>query len=205
MRSGIIRTGGSVAVVAALLLGVAGGADAQNSSDWIRSTTEGFHLAGYLNGSAIEYRGDGEIESGPGFGLGLGYGVSRLVTLYVDVAAADVQLASGTGSYVLAHADVGAQFTFGGPQRSVLGYLTTGFNGRATNTSVNGSSLVMHGGGLSLGGGLLVFLSRTAALDFGLRWSAGSFSEAKYRGTSESIDVGASSARLNVGLSWWGG
>ena len=189
---------GAAAVAAALVLAAPATAEAQ-------STTEGFHFGANLHGAAIHYESDGEPESGPGLGLELGYGVSRMVTLYLEVSGANVETYDGRDSYSLGHADLGVRLNLGGPERSVLGYFVGALNGRAANIRIAGDPFEITGAGLTLGGGLLVFLNRSAALDFGLRWTGGSFSDAEYRGRTESIDLSANSARLNIGFAWWAG
>ena len=52
---------------------------------------------------------------------------------------------------------------------------------------------------------MAIFLRRSTALDLGLRWTAGSFTEAEYQGIRETIDMGATSARFDVGVNWWAG
>lgn len=47
-----------------------------------------------------------------------------------------------------------------------------------------------------------MFLCRSVALDLGVLWTLGSFTEAEYRGT---VDVSATSARVDLGVSWWAG
>lgn len=189
---------GAAAIAAALVLASSATAEAQ-------STTQGFHFGANLHGAAIQYENDGETEAGPGLGLALGYGVSRMVTLYLEGSGANVETYDGTDSYALAHADLGVRLNFGGYQRSVLGYLVGAVNGRAANIRIAGDPFEITGAGVTLGGGVLVFLHRSAAMDLGLRWTGGSFSQAGYRGRTESIDVSASSARVNIGLAWWAG
>lgn len=57
----------------------------------------------------------------------------------------------------------------------------------------------------SFGGGIAYFVSRKVAVDFGLKWANGTFTEAEYQGDKETIDVSATSARASLGVSFWNG
>ncbi len=171
----------------------------------IRSDPTGFHVAGYVHGAGIVYEDDDEPESGAGVSLALGWGVSRTVTLYLEGAGASVQMADLDDTYTLAHFDLGARIHFRGPQAKALPYLTFGYSGRAAALDLDGDPFTISGAGPSFGGGVLVFLSPRAALDFGLEWTMGKFTEAEYQGETADIDISATSARFNVGLAWWAG
>ena len=82
-----------------------------------RSDPTGFHLAGFLNGSALQVDGEDVTESGPGAGLAVGYGFSRTVTLYLEAAGASVQMADLDDTYALAHVDLGIRLNLRGPRR----------------------------------------------------------------------------------------
>lgn len=189
---------------AALLPGPASLA-AQATPFPVRSDPTGFHLAGYLSGAGIVYEDGDEAESGGGGALALGWGVSRAVTLYLEGAGARVQMTDLDDTYTLAHFDVGARIHFRGPEAQALPYLTVGYSGRAASLDLYGDPFTISGAGPSFGGGVLVFFSPSAALDLGLKWTVGTFTEAEYQGESADIDVSATSARFNVGLAWWAG
>lgn len=192
-------------LAAAALLAGSTSLAAQAPLSPVRSDPTGFHVAGYLSGAGIVYEDDDEAESGPGAALALGWGVSRSVTLYLEGAGANVQMTDLDDTYTLAHVDLGVRIHFRGPQATVLPYLTVGYSGRAAALDLDGDPFTISGAGPSFGGGLLVFLSRRAALDFGLKWTAGKFTEAEYLGEKVDIDILATSARFNVGLAWWAG
>ena len=171
----------------------------------VRSDPTGFHLAGFLNGSALQVDGEDVTESGPGAGLAVGYGLSRTVTLYLEAAGASVQMADLDDTYALAHVDLGIRLNLRGPQARTLPYVSLAYSGRAAAIDLYGDPFTITGTGPTLGGGVAIFLRRSTALDLGLRWTAGSFTEAEYQGIRETIDMGATSARFDVGVNWWAG
>ncbi|MCB0629140.1 MAG: hypothetical protein R2824_18080 [Saprospiraceae bacterium] len=62
------------------------------------------------------------------------------------------------------------------------------------------------GGGIGIGGGLLVYVGRELALDFGLRGSAGTFNEFRVGKISVNIDednIRYGVGRLSVGITWF--
>ncbi|MHB1191962.1 MAG: outer membrane beta-barrel protein [Longimicrobiales bacterium] len=192
-------------LVAAALLPAPAALAAQASALPVRSDPTGFHLAAHLAGAAIAYEGDGEAESGGGAGLALGWGVNRTVTLFLEAAGANVEMAEFDDTYTLAHVDLGVRLNFRGPQARALPYLTLAYSGRAAELDLDGDPFTITGAAPSFGGGVLVFLSRSAALDVGLRWTVGSFSEAEYQGEKADIDIAATSARFDLGIAWWAG
>lgn len=171
----------------------------------IRSDPTGFHFAGQLQGAGITTEDDDEVESGPGLALALGWGVNRTLTLYVEAAGANVAMAGFDDTYTLAHVDLGARMHFGQSTSSARPYLAVAYSGRAAVMDVLGHDLTMSGTGLTFGGGVLLFASRRAAVDLGVRWTVSTFTEVEYRGDRESLDLEATSARLNVGVAWWAG
>lgn len=171
----------------------------------LKSNPTGFHVAGSVNGAGILYEDDDEAEGGPGGSLALGWGVNRTVTLFVQGSGATIEMIDFSDTYTLVHFDLGVRFNFRGPQARVLPYLAVAASGRSAGLDLGGDLFTITGLGPSFGGGLAVFLSPSAALDFGVLWTVGSFTEAEYRGMTESVDVSATSARVSVGVSWWAG
>ena len=171
----------------------------------VASNPTGFHLGARLNGSAIQYENDDDTESGGGLGLALGYGFNRTVTLYAEGVGASVQMVDLSDTYTLAHFDLGVRLNLGGEARSTLGFVSLGLSGRAAGLDLQGDPFTIVGAGFTVGGGVAFFLNPSASIDLGLKWTGGSFTEAEYRGRTESIDVSATSARFDVGFSWWAG
>ena len=195
----------SALAVLGLLVGLTPAtASAQQGEAAVRSDPTGFHLGAYLNGSALSVEDDDETESGAGLSLALGYGFNRTVALYLKATGANVEYADFDDTYQLGHFDLGARFNLGGPQRSVLGFLTGGITGRAAVLDL-GEELTLSGVGPTLGGGVSVFLNPSLALEAGLVWTLGDFTEAEAGGFTEEIELGATSARFDLGVSWWAG
>jgi len=171
----------------------------------VRSDPSGFHLGGFLNGSALQVDGQDVTESGPGAGLAVGYGFNRTLTLCLGAVGANVEMADLADTYALAHVDLGIRLNFRGPQAQALPYVTLAYSGRAAAIDLYGDPFTITGAGPTLGGGVAIFLRRSTAVDIGLSWTAGSFTQAEYQGLKETIDLGAKSARFDVGVSWWAG
>ena len=182
------------------LLWSAPGLEAQVASD-----PTGFHLGARLNGSAIQYENDNDTESGGGLGLALGYGFNRTVTLYAEGVGANVQTLDANDTYTLAHVDLGVRLNLGGEARSTLGFVSLGLSGWAAGMDLQGDVFSIAGAGVTLGGGVAFFLNPSASIDLGFKWTGGSFTEAEYQGLKETIDVSATSARFDIGFSWWAG
>lgn len=176
------------------------------------STTRGLSLALYLQGASLEVEG-GDPGSGGGGGLRVGYGFNRIVTGFVrlDGSKTDVEDATVEGQWTLGHAEIGARFHFANSLRRWVPWLEAAAGGRAVSVSdavVDGeqetADVTFSGGAFSLGGGLDVYLSQTLALDVGLAWTTGEFSEIEVGAVSVSgFDIDARSFRFNVGLAWW--
>jgi opacity protein-like surface antigen len=193
---------GTVVTLAAAVTLQPTGAAAQQAPP-ITSDPTGFHLAGYLNGSAIEYEGDNDTESGGGIGLALGWGINRTVTVYLRGSAAEVDMTGFNDTYALAHFDIAARVHLRGPEAQVLPFVTAGVSARAAEIDILGDPFSITGAGPTLGGGLAIFLSPSLAIDIGLTWTGGTFTEAEYRGLKEEIDISATSARFEAGVAWW--
>ena len=60
------------------------------------------------------------------------------------------------------------------------------------------------GGVFSLGGGLYAYFTQTFALEVGLKFSGGQFTEIDLGPLSlENLDLDATSSRFKVGIVWW--
>lgn len=194
------------AVLPALLLLAATGVRAQ------MSTTRGFNLGVYLEGAQLTVE-DGDPSGGGGLGLRAGYGVNRIVTMYlnIDGSAIDVSDPSNpSGQWHLAHFDLGARFHFASTLRRWVPYLEAAITGRAVslNDAEVGTDqvgkLTFSGGALSVGGGLSVYLKETLALDVELIASGGTFNQIDIGAISvNNLDLHATSGRFKVGLLWW--
>ena len=175
------------------------------SAQW-RSDPTGFHAAFFLDGSAITYEDDDEAESGGGVGFALGWGLSNLVTLYLEGVAADVEFMAGGGSYTLTHADLGARFNFRSQAKRWRPYAKAALTGIYAETEILGADIFsISGAGFTVGGGIAYFVSRKFAVDLGVDWSGVNFTEAELAGVKSDIEVEAVSTRVNLGVSFWNG
>lgn len=199
------------AVLAALALVL--GATATSAQGTPRSNTTGLFLGLDLNASSIESDDlDIDRESGGGATLRIGYGFSRLFSLYLEGAAANIE--SEGESFPLAHGELGVRFHFGREAQAFIPYVDLGFTQRSVtaddwvldlpNGPVQGE-LEVSGSGLSFGGGVLYFLNPNGALNLGLKFTAGEFDTVRFNNVSVSgvAEADATTTRINLGISWF--
>lgn len=175
------------------------------------STTRGFNVGLHAQGSSLTI--DDERSNAGGGGIWLGYGFNRTVQLFLqlDGAEFDVQDAAVEGTWTMGHGDLGVRFHFANSLRSWVPYLQAAITGRvvsvtdgAINDVAQTEDISLVGGGLTLGGGLLIYFSETFGLDLQLDWTGGTFTQIEVGNTTVSgLDVEAQSTRFNVGISWW--
>jgi opacity protein-like surface antigen len=161
--------------------------------------TSGIQLGAYLTGIGASYEGGDETDSGGGLTFRIGYGFSRF-----SIFAAATGASMDSGDYTLAHFDVGGRVLLADAR--LRPYLQAAFTGRAAEIDVLGENLQIRGAGPSVGGGLEYAFSRTAALDVGLHYTFGKYSEGRLNNGSWE-DLGAegmksSTARFDVGVIW---
>lgn len=191
------------ACLVALLFVTAGNAHAQ------RSNTRGIYLNAHLNAVSVGYdESDFDTQTGGGLGVGIGYGVSNLVTLFLGVDGSVMSNEDVEDAFTLAHVDLGAQFNFGKPRSAARPYGVVAFTYREATfefDNPNAPEVEFSGGGVTLGGGLKYFLSRAVALDFGLAFTFGQFTDVTVGGVTATLpdEVNATSGRLAVGLSFF--
>lgn len=187
---------------AAFALTAPDGADAQ-ARRW--SDPTGFHVGFNLNGAALAFEGGGDAETGGGAGLVLGWGFNNLLTLYLEMSGAELDLLDGSDTYTLAHADLGVRFNFLDAGKRWRPYALVGFGARSAGMDIGGDLFTISGSSLNLGGGVAFFISRKVSADVGVKWNAGDFTEAEYRGTTVSIEESAVSSRFSLGMNYWHG
>jgi hypothetical protein len=195
----------TIASLAFVLLGP-GAAQGQES------TTRGFTLGGHLSGASLTVE-DGERNDAGGAGVRIGYGINRIVTLYLqlDGAEFDVDPDDGLGGkWTMGHGDIGARFHFANSLRSWVPYLEAALTGRVvsvTDAAVDGEEapdVSFNGGAFTFGGGIMYYFTETLALDVELALSGGEFVEVEIGTVSvSSLDLDAASSRFSVGLAWW--
>jgi opacity protein-like surface antigen len=194
-------------LMAASLLALA---TASTAATQARSSTKGLHFGLALNGSSIQLTGDElesdiEPESGSGINLTAGYGFNPQLGILLSVAGASID-DSGDG-YALGQADIAGRFSFANPSRAFVPYVELGFAGLSLQDDLEGENLEFQGAGFSGAAGLNYFFSPKLALDLNLRYTMGEFNTFKLGGQSVSNDDGVelSTARFNVGVSWFPG
>jgi hypothetical protein len=179
----------------------------------VRSATEKLWVGIGFGGASIDSDDmDVDQQSGGAGVFRLGYGFTRLFSLYLEGAAASIEDAGET--FTLSHGDLGVRFHFGGPQRAFIPFLDLGLSARALSVDdfdfvddqgdpVTGD-LEISGGGLSFGGGFLYFFNPNWALDLGLKFTTGEFTTVKVDNVSFSgFEVDANSSRLMLGVTWF--
>lgn len=187
---------------AALLLAFGADADAQ-ARTW--SDPTGFHAALNFNGAAMVFDDSDDAESGTGGGLVLGWGFNNLLTLYLEMAGAELDLLDGSDTYSLVHADLGVRFNILDAGKRWRPYALVGFGARGAGLDIGGDLFTITGTSLNFGGGIAYFFSRKVSADVGIKWNVGTFTEAEYRGNTVTIDEGAVSSRFSLGVNYWHG
>ena len=179
-----------------------------------RSTTRGLSLGVHVQGTSLTVEDADESSGGAGLGLRLGYGFNRIVTGFIHVDGAQIDVASGgtiTGTWNLGHAEVGARFHFANSNRRLVPYLEGSAGARVVSVSdatVSGSSdtenISFNGGAVTFGAGLSTHLTKRAAFDVSLKWTGGTFSEVDLGAVAvRNLDIDASSFRFGIGMIFW--
>jgi len=195
-----IRT---ITMVIALAGALAPPAAAQVEDSVELSRTRGIAAGVFLDGSAVRAEGSA-LEAGPGVGVHLGFGFGDHVSLFARGSVAAVRYAAiRDESYSLRHWDVGVRYSFGGAGDALRPFAQAG--GTLRDVHFDEAEIRMRGEGLTVGGGAEYFVARTVAIDAGLSITTGRFREMRVAdGEWEEVEdgVSATSARLDVGISW---
>ena len=180
------------------------GAQMSSTRGWMLNA----HLAGAAIGSAVE---DAELWRGPGLGAAIGYGFTERLALLLNVDATRVDypgpdMADGPGgTYDLVTVDIALRTSFRDELTPLRPYLTGGITGVVRSPRLEDDVEIFHsGGGITLGGGLQYFTSRTLAVDLGVDFTSGSFTEVEVDGDVTEFDEaeGFSHPRVRVGVTW---
>lgn len=176
------------------------------------SNTTGFFFQAQLGASS--YGGeafdglDDESVSGGGIGIGLGYGVSRVVTLFANydfTGLSNDQLDAANLDLYGGMFDIGVRINFRGERSQLVPYLDLALSGAAV---LDENQDGFGGSGLTLGGGVQYFVSETFALRGGLELSGGKYSYLVIDGDQVDLPDGVEksdfgNARLHLGLSYY--
>jgi hypothetical protein len=187
----------------ALAMTMAGSASAQPIDLPAKSNTSGFSIGLNLNGSAVRSPEDFKSEGG-GLGIRLSYGLNQTVALYlgVDGAALGTSNLTYASAYSVGHADLGVRVSLADSNTATVPYVEGAYSGRAIYQEIAGQDLELTGNAATFGGGIQHFFNRRIALDAGLLFSYGKFTDAKVNGETFSDSGGDStwSSRFNLGL-----
>ncbi len=202
-----VRALGLAAMLAGTLTTAAAAQSAVPDPAPLRSKTAGFNLGVFLTGSAVQVEDSDQIDSGPGGTLHLGYGINQNVSFFVRIAAAEMQAEGGGDSYAMAHADLGARYSFASPASALRPYVQGAFTGRGLAFDMGSDgTLEARGAGFTGAAGLEYFVTPRVGLEASLSYSIGKFSEGRLDGgewvdfEDEAFD--AVSSRFDLGVSW---
>lgn len=179
-----------------------------------RSKTTGFMLGLGLNGSSIKFEDDDEADSGSGATLQLGYGFTKRFTGMIDLSGVVLDGDAGEGEVSLAQVFLAGRFNFGSEAARWRPFADVGFGARGLgrqNVQVCDPTCANHdysftGGSFMFGGGVSFYATRKLAITGALNWGLGEFSEATMDNVTVSgFEADATTARLNLGISWFPG
>jgi hypothetical protein len=170
------------------------------------SSTRGFSLGGHVavigsNPDSFDLNGqptDPPRVTVAGGGVMVAYGVTEWLTVTFNGDGRE----SGDDRH-LSLSDIGAQFFLPGWNR-LLPHLHVALTERRAEFEAAGGAIDTRGAGLSVGGGVLYFLSRSFALDATLLRTAGDLD--RYADGERVKDVGAidvSGTRFLIGVRWY--
>ena len=172
------------------------------------STTRGWSFGAHLVGASLTVE-DEDADGGGGLGLRAGYGFNRTVTAFlsVDGIAFDADNAPDEvqGDWTMAHVDLGARFHLANALRRWVPWLEAAVGARTVSLdSEEEEDVSFTGGSFTVGGGLDVYLRQTFALELGLRFTGGEFTDVEVGNvTVEGLDLDATSVRVGLGVTWW--
>ena len=163
--------------------------------------TKGFFVNASLLGSAWTIDDlDIDTESGGGAGLKLGYNFSTYFGVFTSLDAAIISSdEDDENEYVLGHFDIGLQGIFRPATARFRPFLRASLSGM----SAQDDDVEINGAGFGLGGGALIFLTRSLAFDINYTHGLIDLSEVKFGSETFDIDESATTGRLFVGLSWF--
>lgn len=178
-----------------------------------KSNTTKLFLGAELTGGSISSDEFGDdSESGAGLSLRIGYGFTSLFSIFLE--GSGVNISADGETWVLGHGDLGARFHFSNERRSWAPFVEAAFTTRTGTREdfaltgpggqVQRGKLEISGGAFTVGGGVLFFFGPKLALSTALKVSSGEFDTVTFNNVSVSgLEVDATSARVNVGLSWF--
>jgi hypothetical protein len=178
-----------------------------------RANTSKLILGLALNGSGIQSEElTSSTESGAGLSGLLGWGFTKNFAILLDASAARIE--SFDGNFDLAHVDMSGRWHFVSSSHGFVPFVEVGYSGRAAIKqdvllsddagTVYTGDLRILGGGITVGGGLEYFVAPTWALGGSFKWTTGRFDRVQFDNvTVDGLALDATSARFNVGFSWY--
>lgn len=188
------------------ILAVPAAAAAQTAPD--PSNTQGLFLNARAGGYGVGYEGDRD-GTGTGFGLRVGYGFSERLTAFFGFEGGSISEGDGFegvpdgDDYGMLFLDLGARLHFRRDARLVP-FLEVGGSVVGLWFDTADDDEAQYGGlGVSLGAGLLYFVSPRLALEGATLFSAGSLMEREIAGVGDDVDIGVAGIRMQVGVSYY--
>lgn len=182
----------------ALAMTMVASARAQPLDRSARSNTSGLSVGMHLNTAAIRSP-ENVTDKGGGVGLRLSYGLNQTVAFFLayDVATLSARLMD----YGVIHTDVGLRLSLADGTSATVPYVEGAFSGRAWNQAAYTNERAFIGNAATFGGGVQHFVNRNMALDAGLLFSHGAFTDATVNGVSVQDYRGDAiwSSRFNLG------
>jgi hypothetical protein len=164
--------------------------------------TQGLSLGLDVSYANVTLDGEGldESESGLGFGVRAGYGVSRMWQPYLNFSRNTFEVEDTDAS--LQSIDLGTRVNFPLAGKSWVPFADVSYNIRSATIEDAGGDLELEGSSFSLGGGVQWFMNSQWSLDGALQYQMGGFDEGEMGGLSGDVDIDANTLRLNFGFSW---
>ncbi len=175
-----------------------------------QSTTEGWVFGFDLGRTAVSFE-NAPSDAGGQYAIRVGYGLNRIVTLYLGIDEAEVDIQGFDqfdkmkfrGSY-----NLGARLHLTNISHRWVPYgdfaltdliLEDVSTNREQNTSDRYEATAV-----SLGGGLAIYLSDAWALDVNFKWSKGEFKNVRVGNNSVGgLHIDAESSGFTIGVLWW--
>lgn len=171
--------------------------DSKTTKLFLNATLGGQSL--FFDENSLEHR-----DAGGSISFRAGWGFSDLFTLHIGVNGAQMQGDDNPvvddGDYEWGAFEIGGRFNFRSG-KSLVPFADVAL--RAVAAVREDVDLEFLGGGFTLGGGVAYYLSRSIALEAGLRLGAGGFNEVKLGAVSFDLDpdnFGFGERRFSLGL-----
>ena len=122
--------------------------------------------------------------------------------LGIDAAALSTKQLDYATAYSMSHADLGLRFSLNDSTSATVPYIEGAYSARALYQEISGDEIEVTGSAATFGGEIQHFFNRRIALDAGLLFLYGTFTNAKVNGESfsESGSDSIWSSRFNLGL-----